>query len=70
MRSARRIRWLAILLVGISWCPLANSAALRINESEMSAVISEKEIALIASVSNESGAAVAGTLLRSALDTG
>jgi hypothetical protein len=54
MRSAQRIRLLAIFLAAISTHLLASSAPLRINESEMSAVISEKEIVLIASVSNES----------------
>jgi hypothetical protein len=62
MRSAQRIRLLAILLVAISTRLLASSAPLRVNESEMSAVISEREIALIAPVSNESETTVSGTL--------
>src|SRR5258708_8733928 len=68
MRSAQRIRLLAILLAAISTGLLASSAPLRINESEMSAVISEKEIALIAPVSNESETAVSGTLYVDLLD--
>jgi hypothetical protein len=56
MRSAQRIRLLASLLIIITWSSLfAYSSAVRIDESEISAVISETEIALIASVSNESG---------------
>jgi hypothetical protein len=42
MRSAQRVRLLAILLAAISTRLLASSAPLRINESEMSAVISER----------------------------
>src|ERR1700693_710434 len=68
MRSAQRIRFLAILLAAISTRLLASSAPLRINESEMSAVISEREIALIAPVSNESETAVSGTLYVDLLD--
>src|SRR5580704_7722517 len=68
MRSARRIRLLAILLAAISTRLLASTAPLRINESEMSAVISEREIALIAPVSNESETAVSGTLYVDLLD--
>jgi hypothetical protein len=47
MRPAQRIRLLAILLAAISTRLLASSAPLRINESEMNAVISEREIVLI-----------------------
>jgi len=68
MRSAQRIRLLAILLVAISTRLLASSAPLRVNESEMSAVISEREIALIAPVSNESETTVSGTLYVDLLD--
>jgi hypothetical protein len=68
MRPAQRIRLLAILLAAISTRLLASSAPLRMNESEMSAVISEKEIALIASVSSESETAVSGTLYVDLLD--
>jgi hypothetical protein len=68
MRSAQRIRLLAIFLAGISTHLLASSAPLRINESEMSAVISEKEIALAAPISNESETAVSGTLYVDLLD--
>src|SRR3984957_19005064 len=68
MRSAQRIRVLAILIGAISTHLLASSAPLRINESEMSAVISEKEIVLIASVSNESETVVSGTLYVDLLD--
>src|SRR5580692_1701108 len=68
MRCAQRIRLLAILLAAISTRLLASSAPLRINESEMSAVISEREIALIAPVSNESETAVSGTLYVDLLD--
>jgi len=68
MRSAQRLRLLAILLAAISTRLLASSAPLRINESEMSAVISEREIALIAPVSNESETAVSGTLYVDLLD--
>src|ERR1700689_220767 len=68
MRSAQRIRFLAILLAAISTRLLASSAPLRINESEMSAVISEKEITLIAPALNESETAVSGTLYVDLLD--
>ncbi|MGA9043157.1 MAG: alpha-2-macroglobulin family protein [Terriglobales bacterium] len=68
MRSAQRIRLLAILLVAISTRLLASSAPLRVNESGMSAVISEREIALIAPVSNESETTVSGTLYVDLLD--
>ena len=68
MRSAQRIGLLAILLAAISTHLLAGSAPLRINESEMSAVISEEEIALVASVSNESETAVSGTFYVDLLD--
>src|SRR5713226_2963862 len=68
MRSAQRIRLLAILLAAISTRLLASSVPLRINESEMSAVISEREIALIAPVSNESETTVSGTLYVDLLD--
>src|SRR6202050_2753452 len=68
MRSPQRIRLLAILLAAISTRLLASSAPLRINESEMSALISERRIALIAPVSNESEAAVSGTLYVDLLD--
>jgi hypothetical protein len=44
MRSAQRIRLLATLLVIISARLFASSAAVRVNESEMSAAISEKQI--------------------------
>src|SRR5271154_6361301 len=70
MRSAQRIRLLAIILAAISTHLLASSAPLRINESEMSAVISEKEIALVAPVLNESEAAVSGTFYVDLLDPG
>jgi len=56
------------LLAAISTRLLASSAPLRINESEMSAVISEREIALIAPVSNESETTVSGTLYVDLLD--
>ena len=68
MRSAQRIRLLAILIAAISTHLLASSSPLRINESEMSAVISEREIVLIASVSNESETVVSGTLYVDLLD--
>jgi hypothetical protein len=68
MRSAQRTRLLAILLAAISTRLLASSAPLRINESEMSAAISEKEIALIVPVSNESERAVSGTFYVDLLD--
>jgi hypothetical protein len=68
MRPAQRIRLLAIFLAAISTRLLASSAPLRINESEMGAVISEKEVALSASVSNESETAVSGTLYVDLLD--
>jgi A-macroglobulin TED domain/Alpha-2-macroglobulin family/Carboxypeptidase regulatory-like domain/MG2 domain/A-macroglobulin receptor binding domain len=68
MRFAQRIRLQAILLAAISTRLLASSAPLGINESEMSAVISGKEIALIAPVSNESEKAVSGTLYVDLLD--
>jgi len=68
MRSTQRIRLLAIILAAISTHLLASSSPLRINESEMSAVISEKEIALIAPVSNESETALSGILYVDLLD--
>ena len=68
MRPAQRIRLLAVLLAAISTLLFASSTPLQINESEMSAVISEKEIALIAPVSNQSDTAVSGTLYIDLLD--
>jgi hypothetical protein len=60
MRCERPIRFLAT--AAISTRLLSSSVPLRIDESEMSAVISEKEIAFVASVTNESETAVSGTL--------
>jgi hypothetical protein len=68
MRSGQRIRLLAILLAAIWTRLLASTPPLRINESEMSAVISEREIALIAPVLNESETTVSGTLYVDLLD--
>ena len=68
MRSAQRICLFAILFAAISTCLFASSTALRIDDSEMSAVISEKEIALIVPALNDSGAAVSGTLYVDLLD--
>ncbi len=68
MRSAQCICLSAILLAAISTCLFASSTALRIDDSEMSAVISEKEIALIVPALNQSGAAVYGTLYVDLLD--
>jgi hypothetical protein len=68
MRSAQRIRLFAILLAAVSTRLFASSTPLRISESEMSAVISEKEIALIVPALNESETAVSGTLYVDLLD--
>src|SRR2546427_3825569 len=68
MRSTQRIRSLAIPLVVVSSQLFASSTATRINESEMGAVVSEKEIALIVPVSNDSGAVVSGILYVDLLD--
>src|SRR5580658_9334019 len=62
MRSVQRICLFAVLLAAISTRLFASSTPLRINASEMSAVISEKEITLIAPALNESETAVSGTL--------
>jgi len=68
MRSAQRIGLLALLILTIASQLFAGSAVLRINESEMRAVISEKEIALAVPVLNESEVAVSGTLVIDLLD--
>jgi len=68
MRPAQRIRLLAFLIVIVTSPLFAGTSALRVNESEMRAVISEKEITLVAPVSNESEAAVSGTLFVDLLD--
>lgn len=63
MRSTLCIRLLAIFLVVSSSLLFASSAALRINEAKMSAVISEKEIALVAPISNRLKARTAPSVL-------
>jgi hypothetical protein len=69
MRSAQYIRLLAILLLLLGSARLfAGSATIRISESEMSAVISEKEISLAVPVLNESGSVVSGILFVELLD--
>src|SRR3984957_7730810 len=68
MRSVQRIRLFAVLLAAISTRLFASSTPLRINASEMSAVISEKEITLIAPALNASETAVSGTLYVDLLD--
>lgn len=62
MRSALRIRLLAIRFV-IASIPLpASSDPVHLNESEMSAVVADKEIDLVVPVSNDSGKSGSGTL--------
>jgi len=68
MRSAQRICLFAILLAAIFTRLFASSTVLRIDDSEMSAVLSEKEIAFIVPALNESGAAISGTLYVDLLD--
>jgi A-macroglobulin TED domain/Alpha-2-macroglobulin family/Carboxypeptidase regulatory-like domain/MG2 domain/A-macroglobulin receptor binding domain/Macroglobulin domain MG3 len=62
MRSARRVRLLAILFVIVSSALLASSDPVHLNESEMSAVVAEREIALVVTVSNDSEISGSGTL--------
>jgi hypothetical protein len=68
MRVGRRIRLLAILLVMLLSHGFAASAALPINESEMRAVISEREINLSIPISSESAADISATLSVDLLD--
>jgi uncharacterized protein YfaS (alpha-2-macroglobulin family) len=68
MRFGQRIRLLAILLGILSSHGFATSAALRISESEMKAVISEKEIHLFVPVFNDSAATSSGILSVDLLD--
>ncbi len=68
MRFAQRIRLLATLLGILSSYVFATSAALRINESEMNAAISEKEINLSIPVSNDSTADISATVSVDLLD--
>ncbi len=68
MRSAQYIRLLALLLLVGSALLFGSSATIRISESEMSAVISGKEISLAVPVLNESGSVVSGILYVELLD--
>src|ERR1700684_623964 len=62
MRFGQRIRLLAILLGMLLSHGFAASAVVRINESELSAVVSEKEIRLSVPVTSDSAAPISATL--------
>ena len=68
MRIGQRICLLSLLLVGLLPRGFAASGPFHIHESELSAVVSEKEIRLAVSVANDSATAVFATLSVELLD--